>query len=204
MTTQFTIDRETAEKVRYWWNEGRGIALWRSIDLNCVADRWLAPSDNGKPSWRAGDPLPLWPNQILVESRVRVPLNPAQFPICKRCNGNGKRSLAELAEIRKETIEQTRERVFSVDNASWGPLSGDVFPCNQCNGTGHVVEYPNVRVTRLPPYKGGGVHFQSAKVDKMAKKLGENVKWDIDYSIGYGLAKAYFYTVTETTLDKIL
>jgi len=203
--SKFTVDIETAQKVRHWWNEGRGVTLWRSIDLNCVADSWITPTDSGQPSWRAGNPSPLWPHETPVETRKRVTLPPAGFPVCEMCQGSGIHTIGKLATMRGESVADTLRKIKEGDISIVGKIGeNDTFPCNVCSGTGHVVTYPNVRVTRLPPYKGGGIHFQSAKVDKMAAKLGVNVKWDIDYAIGYGLAKVYFYTVDVTTLDKIL
>lgn len=184
------IDSTQVDEVKHWWNEGRGITSWQSLDLSNVSLRCIAPTDNGKPHWRYGEPKSVTPSDIGVEIRTPVAYPLEWFPECTICKGTGERSLQSLADLWKVTLIKALERTQQPD-WDWGVVKDGYFQCNGCKGTGREhAKLLTVRVVRLPPYKGGGLHAaETQKISKMREKLrkhyGINPKteilWDWEY-----------------------
>ena len=207
---KFTITQNDLDQVVGWWKANRGIMLWRNLELGSSRNDQITPADGDKPHWSMGSVGEIYPHEIKVEFRTPLELPPKWFPKCENCKGTAKRSIQELADIRKETLKETLELTMRSD-WRWGPVVDGMFPCNYCNGTGHKVEKIKFRVKHQ--YWGGYTESASglAKCKKMADGLAkhygvtapEKVEYDWNH-IGYGMAEAYFYKVESKMLDEHL
>lgn len=202
------IDEDSLGKVTSWVQAGRGITIWKNLYIGDTAGSQITPGDADKPHWKYGDPEPIDPKDIEVEHRVKVDLVPEWYPKCDRCKGSAKRSLQELADIRKEPIEVTREMTAKPD-WNWGPIEDDHFPCNYCRGTGHTITRISFKVKRT--FYGGLVVSDAGKrksnemVAKLKKHHGikDEVTWDWEW-IDAGMAESHFYSVTKESLAEYL
>lgn len=205
--SKFTITTvEDLDKVISWIKDGRGIKQWFSADLSTPRPDQITPGDKGSPHWAYTTYKDLDPKDIEVAVRTWVAMVPEWHPKCERCNGTAKRSIAELASIRKESFEVTKAFVNS-DSWHWGKPEGDHFPCNYCHGTGHTITPITFKVTRKfwgqCNVSQAGIRKCEAMACKLAKHYGKPISWDWEW-IGGGMAQAYFYHAESKTLDKII
>lgn len=214
MDFPFVIDIKQAEQITHWWNEGRGITHWRSLDLSNVSESWIYPTDNGKPNWKAGDPKQLTPDQIGVETQTRLEYPDDWFPECPHCQGKGERSLQSMADIWGCSLLEALEKTKDTSFWRWAQVVDGYFKCNCCEGSGR--ERSNrlvtVKVVRLPPYKGGGLHAEETqKIVKMRDRLRKHydvphsvqIEWTWDY-VDHPGSPVYFFTSQTVPLSSIM
>jgi len=195
---------EDTAKVIDWIKSGRGVLRWTNKDLsNMSRGDMFTPGDADKaPHWAyVGQPEPVELDEIEVRTRTKVDLPPEWGPECPQCKGTGHRTVQEIAAIRKtDDIDGVRE---SLRESTWLTGDTDTFECRSCGGTGHIVERPEFRVKRLPPYRGGGMEVSAAGINKcikLCRKLEahygiDNVQWDWEHWDN-GLGRGYFFTET--------
>jgi hypothetical protein len=108
--------------VSYWFT--RGIVVRANHDMGSGAGSAFQPMDNsGQPHWKYPEVSDAIPPELCKEVFRVVAVEqeeitsatlgyPAQ-PDCTHCKGTGRRTIAELASIRGETAEKTRELIAS-------------------------------------------------------------------------------------------
>ena len=217
MKPLFSIpDKDTAVKVIGWYASGRGIRIWKSHDLGANRPDLLTPADAEKPHWAYCSYVDVTPEQIEVLDREYYVQPASIFPDCDRCRGTGRRSWADLAEIRKQTIEacmkDLKDRSFAFDD------DGDTFRCNCCKGEGVSRQRLMVRVQR--EYWGGttpvgATRYGDGSIEpprKVAKaiKLIEAVngitglKWDWGYPEEGNMAEVTFFLEQSCLLSEFM
>jgi hypothetical protein len=194
----FTIAPEKVEMVRDWFKNRGGVLRWTNKDLgNCGAPDKITPAlpDPGEtkqaPGWAyVGDSFPVKPEEIGVRTETAVVLPPEWFPVCDRCDGTGKVSVASLAKVRKQTQKATLAALKSDGRTLL--VDAKNIKCWCCDGTGHKERRIQVRVKKAPWIGYDLFDAGKEKARKIAKKLGPDVKWDFEF-VGYGLAQLRFY-----------
>lgn len=203
-------EQADVDKVVSWVKEGREIKRWISHDLGAGRPDMMTPGDAGSPHWAYPESHPEDPENIVVELRTPIILPREKGTECDRCNGTGKRSVHELAAIREESVEETRQHLKT--NSSWGiDDDGDTFNCNMCNGRGYNPEKITFRVKKQfwGGYKVSDTGIR--KCDEMTEflkkyygiQLPEDIRWDwcFDYA---DIAYAMFYKVTPKLLTEFI
>lgn len=191
----FFIPPSKVEEVREWYRSRGGAIRWVSCELGVSRPEMLTPAEtDGQPTrpphWAyVGEPFPVKPEEIGVREETGVTLPVEWFPVCDRCEGTGKVSVASLAKIRKETQKATLTALKSDGRTTL--VDDKNVQCWCCDGTGHKERYVQVRVKK---HYWGYDLFDAGKekARKIAAKLGPDVKWDWE-NWGYGLARLRFY-----------
>jgi hypothetical protein len=141
--SRYTIycNLEQAEKIVSNWFT-RGIVVRTNHCIGDSAGSVFQPLDNSStPHWKypeCTDVIPAddCPKLFRVVSVIEEEITSATLgypsePACKHCQGTGRRSLAELANIRKETIEETRALLQNgTINLDGGLDAGETFRCH--------------------------------------------------------------------------
>lgn len=199
----FTVrDRETADKVISWVKAGRGIRLWKSHDLGAGRPDVVTPGDSDKPHWAYPAYQDITLADIEYDEQHFLPIPPEWFEKCQKCNGTGLRTYADLAQVRNESIEQTKKACTHVI-----PHDEDHFVCTYCQGDKYDVKRFKIKIERK--YWGGwepvgGTKFGDgswdppAKVKSMLKKLSKHygrtdILWDWGYPEEGNMAEVKFY-----------
>ena len=195
-----------------WFREGRGAKLWVSQNLSYPRPNQLSPGDvQNTPRWyHDNEATDLTPDQIRVHHRKYLELPPEWFPVCDKCNGSRTRAIAELAQIRGETVEHFMAEVeLHPENWRWGEIRDGLFPCNYCHGKGHKVEQLQGKATDKSWW---GVKI-AAKVERQAADycqrlkrhyaIKEAVSWDYDW-IEQSQIQIKFYSVWAEWLSEYL
>ena len=202
--SKFVLSPEEAVKVENWITTGRGVLIWTSKDLSTARPDMITPGDvTQAPHWAyVGQPQKADIDSFVIIKRTKVDLPPEWFPPCSYCEGKGTRAIQDIADIRQEPVKQVRKRLQEDPRVTMrGP---DHFDCFACHGSGHTVEAPRFRVTRLPPFRGGGWECSASGINKCVKlcrKMEDfygvpKIKWDWEY-VGYGMGSAVFFTEEE-------
>lgn len=193
------IRPEQVDTIRSWFKGGKGVYRWTNKEIGVSRGDRLTEGEGKAPHWAfVGEPseVKIEDVEVLTETLIRDP--PQWHPVCEKCNGAGRRSVAELAVIRKESVEETLERLVDPWKAT---LSEDksTFACNYCQSTGHIVERFKCRPSRK--YWGGLELKDSAvgKVKRHIKRLAAHysIEKEIEYDFDYfesGIATLKFYT----------
>lgn len=194
---------EDVKKVQGWFREGVGVYRWKNKDLSCMSKPDLVTRGDvtGAPHWSyAGHPEKAEVEDFEVRLRKGVALVPEWYPECEYCKGRGFRTVREIAVIRHECdVEITRASLMSDGRTEW--IDEDSFKCWSCRGTGHNVTPPRFKLTRLPPYRGGGFEVSKVgitKCEKLCRELEkhygvEKVEWDYEF-IDNGMGEGRFFT----------
>jgi hypothetical protein len=134
---------EQAEKIISNWF-ARGIVVRANHCIGDSAGSVFQPMDNSDvPHWKYPECTDAIPSDqcaslfrvvsVQEEEITSAVLGYPPDPTCKHCQGTGKRSLSELASVRKETIEQTRALLQNGTISLDGGLdTSDTFRC-QCH-----------------------------------------------------------------------
>jgi hypothetical protein len=198
MTYRMLIYPTDVDNVRSWFATRQGCVVWTNKEIGYSRPDLMTPklqedgSETRPPHWAyVGHPDPIKPEEIGIRTEKQIPLPKEWFPACERCQGSGRRSLKELADIRKETIDELL--------AHAPPIIQDVsvekgtFNCNQCRGSGHEIKAPRIRLKR--EYWGGYTVKETTKIKmtKMASKLGTDILWDWNHCDS-GFGEVFFYT----------
>lgn len=70
-TTKFTVDQNTAVKVREWVRAGRGLRLWRSVEIGAQRPEQLTPADvTTPPHWA----YTLYESEIVTPADISMEL----------------------------------------------------------------------------------------------------------------------------------
>lgn len=198
---KFTItSRETAEKVLKWHAEGRGLKVWKSHDLGAGRPDMLTPGDAEKPHWAYCSFEEVTPADVEFDERTTVELPPEWFDKCGKCEGSGVRTYQELAEVRKESVEETKQKCTHVT-----PVDSDHFVCTYCHGKKYDIQQFKVRVKR--EYWGAVVPTSSTRINAMLKKLGKHydrkdIQWELGYTEENAMAEVRFYYSTPVALSE--
>ena len=206
--SKFTLSSAVeADKVRDWFKTGRGAYRWTSKDLSMARGDMCTPGDvTTAPHWAyVGHPEKAELEDFEVTIRTKVDLVPEWYPDCKYCDGKGCRSVASLALIRKEEESVTREMLQKDGRTVF--VDDNNIQCWSCRGTGADITPPEFKVTRQPPYRGGGYTVSQAgikKCEKLCRKLEthyglEKVLWDWE-GREFGMGQAFFFTEETTPL----
>lgn len=190
MTDRFVItDPKQLEQVISWHTDGRGIYRWTNKEIGVCRGDIITPGDvTQAPHWAyVGHPTEESIDNIDYVVRTPVDYIAEDFPVCEHCHGTGYRSVADLAKIRQEDPEATREHLRKPDSP-WKLVDDDHFVCNFCNKTGHIVTRISGRGVRK---YWGGVWFSRTLQNKaytMSIKLKKHyriegpVRWDYEWS----------------------
>ena len=196
----FAIPPEKVAEVREWFASRGGAVRWVNKEIGNSRGELLTPAmTDGQPTrpphWAyVGESFPVNVEDIGVRTVTHVPMPPEWFPVCDRCGGKGKITVASLAKIRKE---KTTETLASLKSDNRDKLLDDKhIQCWCCDGTGHKDRH--IRVAVRKHYWGRDISEGGKKKARAtAAKLGKGVQWDYRET-GYGLAELFFFTETIT------
>jgi len=190
---------EEIQNVREWVKAGRGLYRWTNKEIGNNRPDVLIPGDHDKaPHWAyVGQPESVELDEIEIHVITPV-LQPREWGVeCERCKGTGKRSVAELAEIRKQTVAEVLAIVMRGD-IHWKLIDEDHFECNFCSGRGYNEKPLTFRMKR--EWWGGWKASDTAilKMNKLKEKLSKYYEKDVQvdserHSEG-NIFKAVFFT----------
>ena len=143
-----TVAPDKVDAVLGWMK--RGIVCRLSHDLNPnYMPMVYQPMDNaGQPDWRFPEVTDTVPPEDCdrVFKIVKVETEEINFvhdPACKYCNGSGRRSIAQVAAARGETINQLHDAIIANNDQFFGnydPIAGD-FDCTcRFGGFAHLAK----------------------------------------------------------------
>lgn len=170
---KFEIRPSQIERITGWFQSGNGVYRWTSKEIgNPRPDMVTEGPPEKAPHWAyVGEPTEMSPDDFEVVDEMSLERPPEWYPECEHCKGTGVRSVAELAEIRKEPIEVT-QAFLRKPESMWKMNEDETgFACNYCRGTGHIVPEVTFRVKRM--YWGGWEVSDTGKrkCDEIARKL---------------------------------
>jgi len=121
MSERHLITMQAAVKVREWLKAGRGVAVWRSINLSNPDGQWLTPArtEDGKTMTKQSWEMPNEPNQVfekVEDFRVGIDREVKRFHVAVRMGSQGfsyKVTDAGSARIRSE-VEKAGDNAYHV------------------------------------------------------------------------------------------
>jgi hypothetical protein len=223
---QMYIPPDRVAEVRRWFKERGGAKLWIDCNIPPSASEIMTPalaedgSPKTPPGWRYADGYPLKPEEIAVRTEQILEAPASWFPVCEECGGKKHFTFAEYIASEQARMANTnlgsgyREWVDALtpetllaslrakDNVKEGEdYTESTIRCYRCSGRGHQKTQVTVGIRRH--YWGMDITPSAKdKAAKLAKKLGNDVKWTWEYQ-GYGRAALVFYreTVTPFTVE---
>jgi hypothetical protein len=210
---KFQIPIADIEKVRMWFRERGGVIHWSNLEIGNYRPEMITPAktaegrDYKNPHWSMGDPITLQPNNINVSTIEILQAPRSMFADCVRCDGTGKRSLLELASIRRESIDELRQQIDTISNLRNVDWTADSFDCTYCGGTG-CDDYRKL-YSHKRQYCSGITLVSCIKANKakllLERETGKIVEYDFSpiSPIDGRMAELRFYheTITPFSLD---